>query len=212
MRGGEEEGADDKRLPNRIRLLRKLQHLSSDELARMIRPPDCERTVTGATVRRLEIGRMTLTLEWMHCIAQALGVDKADLLWSEEALGVRDDAVEIFPDNGFAHALLERGIHTYKVLTRALEAADLHMGSEALFNQAPERVATVKDNDIVLVTIEDLETHTRAENALRIVSRGTLHTTGPDRPIIHTLADSRLHVTIKGVFDRVMGRERRDAG
>jgi repressor LexA len=69
--------------PNRIRELRESAGVSQDELAARIGGD-----VRGATVSRLENGRMVLTLDWMLKIAKGLQVPVTDLI-AESASPVR---------------------------------------------------------------------------------------------------------------------------
>jgi repressor LexA len=61
--------------PNNIRKLRDTVGLSQDALAAKI-----GEDATGATISRLESGRMHLTLDWMVRIAEALEVTPYDLI------------------------------------------------------------------------------------------------------------------------------------
>lgn len=69
--------------PNNIRRLRKDRGISQDELAARI-----GENITGATISRLESGRMALTLDWMVQIAPALEVSVHELI-SDEPSTVR---------------------------------------------------------------------------------------------------------------------------
>jgi repressor LexA len=60
---------------NRIRDLRTARHLTQEELAAML-----GEDTSIATVSRLESGRMTLTLPWIHRIAAALGVSPHEII------------------------------------------------------------------------------------------------------------------------------------
>ena len=59
--------------PNRIRELRKAQHLSADDLAERI-------GTSQVQISRLERGERNLTVEWMMKISQALNCAPEDLL------------------------------------------------------------------------------------------------------------------------------------
>src|SRR4051812_7098483 len=61
--------------PNNISRIRKEQGISQDEVAARIGGD-----VTGATISRIESGRMALTLDWMVRIAAALQVPVQDLI------------------------------------------------------------------------------------------------------------------------------------
>lgn len=69
--------------PNYIRQIRKERGVSQEELAARISDD-----ATGATISRLESGRMALTLDWMVRIASALQVPVQDLI-AEGASPVR---------------------------------------------------------------------------------------------------------------------------
>lgn len=68
------------RLPNRIREIRKLRGYSQDELAAMLGDD-----VVGATVSRLEVGRIGLTQAWMERIGRALNVNALELITDKSA-------------------------------------------------------------------------------------------------------------------------------
>lgn len=69
--------------PNNIRRLREDQGISQEKLGALV-----GEDVTGATISRLESGRMGLTLDWMVRIAAALKVPVPDLI-VDGAGGVR---------------------------------------------------------------------------------------------------------------------------
>lgn len=60
----------------RLREVRKAKGLTLDEVARRIKP----KPTTAQTIGRLETGMRTLTLDWVQRIAEAMGVDPAELL------------------------------------------------------------------------------------------------------------------------------------
>lgn len=60
---------------SRLREIRKARGLTLAELAALCRPP-----TTAVTIGRLETGMRKLTLPWMERLADALGIDPADLL------------------------------------------------------------------------------------------------------------------------------------
>lgn len=64
----------------RIREVRRARGLTLDEVARRCEPP-----TTPQTIGRLETGTRTVSVGWLNRIADALGVDAADLVESGEA-------------------------------------------------------------------------------------------------------------------------------
>lgn len=60
---------------SRIRDVRKAKGLTLDDVAKRCDPP-----TTAQTIGRLETGMRTLSLDWLNRIADALGVDSAELL------------------------------------------------------------------------------------------------------------------------------------
>ena len=82
---------------SRIREVRKARGLTLDEIARRCEPP-----TTAQTIGRLETGMRTLSLDWLNRIADALGVDSAELL----ALPDQDELpVAAILDHKGTHAL-----------------------------------------------------------------------------------------------------------
>ncbi|MEP2101744.1 MAG: helix-turn-helix transcriptional regulator [Parasphingorhabdus sp.] len=82
---------------NRIRDARKVKGLTLDDVAKR-----CNPTTTAQTIGRLETGMRTLSLDWLNRIADALGVDSAELL----ALPDQDELpVAAILDHKGAHAL-----------------------------------------------------------------------------------------------------------
>lgn len=65
--------------PNNIRMLREARGFSQDELAAIVSEQIGE-DIRGATISRLEKGRMALTLDWMVRLAPALEVTVHDLI------------------------------------------------------------------------------------------------------------------------------------
>ena len=63
----------------RIREVRRAQGMTLDEVARACDPP-----TTPQTIGRLETGTRTVSVGWLNRIAEALGVDAADLVQSDE--------------------------------------------------------------------------------------------------------------------------------
>ena len=59
----------------RIREVRKARRMTLDEVARRCNPP-----TTPQTIGRLETGTRTVSVGWLNRIADALGVDAADLV------------------------------------------------------------------------------------------------------------------------------------
>lgn len=59
----------------RIREVRRARGMTLDEVARACSPP-----TTPQTIGRLETGTRTVSVGWLNRIAQALGVDAADLV------------------------------------------------------------------------------------------------------------------------------------
>lgn len=81
------------KLPNRIREIRKLRGLSQEELAAKI-----GEDVTGATISRLETGRIALTQEWLYKLGPALNVSAIELITDKSA------EVRLIPVIGFVAA------------------------------------------------------------------------------------------------------------
>lgn len=81
------------KLPNRIREIRKLRALSQEDLAARI-----GEDVTGATISRLETGRIALTQEWLYKIGRALSVNPLELITDKSA------EVRLVPVIGFVAA------------------------------------------------------------------------------------------------------------
>ncbi len=82
---------------SRIRDVRKAKGLTLDDVAKR-----CAPSTTAQTIGRLETGMRTLSLDWLNRIADALGVDSAELL----ALPNQDELpVAAILDHKGAHAL-----------------------------------------------------------------------------------------------------------
>ena len=79
----------------RIREVRRARGMTLDEVARACKP-----ATTAQTIGRLETGTRTVSVGWLNRIAQALGVDAADLV----AHGDREDlaVAAILGSNGAA--------------------------------------------------------------------------------------------------------------
>ncbi len=76
------------RLITRIREVRKARGLTLDDVARRCEPP-----TTAQTIGRLETGTRTVSVGWLNRIADALGVDAADLVEGEGSAEVAVAAV-----------------------------------------------------------------------------------------------------------------------
>ena len=95
---------------SRIRDVRKAKGLTLDDIAKRCEPP-----TTAQTIGRLETGMRTLSLAWLNRIADALGVDSAELL----ALPDQDELpVAAILDHKGAHALRK----TETILQPTIEA------------------------------------------------------------------------------------------
>lgn len=68
------------RSPNRIRQLREARGLTLAELAALLPNPATGAQTDVSTISKLELSKRSLTAEWMHRIAGALGVEPAALI------------------------------------------------------------------------------------------------------------------------------------
>ena len=115
---------------NRIRELRELAGLSSEELGRKV-------GLSGPRIRRLETDARPLTVYWMGKIAPHLGVEPADLLRGRTGA----------PPHGAK--LLARG-------TRIARANWHEMGFTEYVREADEWIELLEIDAVILETIEAL--------------------------------------------------------
>ncbi len=199
-----EEDVPLARLPNRIRFHRKHLHISSDKLAAMVEPPPGEPAVTGATIRRLETGSMGLTQAWLVRIARALNVSPRVLLSEEQLAGIgEEDAEEIEVPKPY-RALAAEGFKHFRVLSDVVEHIDgMATGETFILNTSQDRIDRRRTGDILLVSIEDITTGSRVENALRLFAAPYMLLSSRSRnKVIHGINDTGIKTTIKGVVVR----------
>lgn len=199
-----DETVSQSRLPNRIRYHRKQQHISSDKLATMVEPPPGDPPVTGATIRRLETGRMGLTQAYLVKIATALNLSPRVLLNEEQLAGIgEEDAEEIDAPKPY-RALATEGFKHFRVLSDVVEHIDgMAKGEPFILNTSQDKIDARRTGDILLVYIEDLTTGARVKNALRVFSAPyMLHSSRSRNKVIHGLNDTGILTVIKGVVVR----------
>ena len=86
----------------RIRDVRKAKGLTLDDVGRRCEPP-----TTAQTIGRLETGTRTVSVGWLNRIAEALGVDAADLVDHPERAELQ--VIAVLGSNG-AHAPKRPGL------------------------------------------------------------------------------------------------------
>lgn len=135
---------------SRIRDVRKAKGLTLDDVAKRCDPP-----TTAQTIGRLETGMRTLSLDWLNRIADALGVDSAELL----ALPNQDELpVAAILDHKGAHALkkvesisqptIETGMVALRVKS---SVGDYRAGDDVwLSRRTPDQYSAALNRDILV--------------------------------------------------------------
>ncbi len=135
---------------SRIRDVRKAKGLTLDDIAKRCEPP-----TTAQTIGRLETGMRTLSLAWLNRIADALGVDSAELL----ALPDQDELpVAAILDHKGAHTLrktetiLQPTIEADMVALRVKSSiGDYRSGDDVwLSRRVPDQYGTALNRDILV--------------------------------------------------------------
>ena len=136
------------RMANRIRELREQRGWSSDHLATLV-------GVSGATIRRLELGDTKLTVDWMRTLSEALGCAPTDLLVLAAIAETEPEVVSYDGGpNAARTAVRRKGIEVYRVERSSLGAVGINPGDIVTVDESPEAISDVESGAVVLVDIE----------------------------------------------------------
>lgn len=134
---------------NRIRELRDVAGLSSDELGRLA-------GISGSTIRKLERGEQRLTVDLLTAIAQVLEVSPAELGGIETGIMESDVEPHTMKPAAVAESLRRRGLTAYRVLRDSVIDSGVAVGDIITVDESPQAIASAVTGDIVLVeTIDD---------------------------------------------------------
>ena len=135
-------------MANRIRELREQRGWSSDHLATLV-------GVSGATIRRLELGDTKLTVDWMRTLSEALGCAPTDLLVLAAIAETEPEVVSYDGGpNAARTAVRRKGIEVYRVERSSLGAVGINPGDIVTVDESPEAISDVESGAVVLVDIE----------------------------------------------------------
>jgi len=134
----------------RIREVRKTKGLTLDDVARACKPP-----TTAQTIGRLETGTRTVSVGWLNRIADALGVDAADLVDHPDRAEL--EVVAILGTHG-AHAPKRAGLVVpprnapgQVAMTVAASIGDYRAGDEIWCDRlSPDHYAQALNRDVLV--------------------------------------------------------------
>ena len=134
----------------RIREVRKAKGLTLDDVGRRCEPP-----TTAQTIGRLETGTRTVSVGWLNRIAEALGVDAADLVDHPERAELQ--VIAVLGSNG-AHApkrpglvVPPRNVAGQVAMTVGSSIGDYRAGDEVwLARLAPDQFGAALNRDVLL--------------------------------------------------------------
>jgi transcriptional regulator with XRE-family HTH domain len=138
---------------NRIQYLRDKAGLTQGQLAAKMREinPGCK--VTQTNISRWENGERFPRGENLVMLAEALGVQPADLIESVLAVDLRDEFEPVV--TVVSSALIKLGAKAYRVTADSVERAGIKNGDIVLLISTPEAVNTLIPGDFVAVEAEN---------------------------------------------------------
>lgn len=134
----------------RIREVRKAKGLTLEEVGQRCEPP-----TTAQTIGRLETGTRTVSVGWLNRIAQALGVDAADLVDHPDRAEL--EVIAILGSNGAqapkraALVVPPRNAPGQVAMTVAASIGDYRAGDEIWCDRlAPDQFALALNRDVLV--------------------------------------------------------------
>lgn len=138
---------------NRIQFLRERAGLTQGQVAQRMRELNPGSKVTQTNISRWENGARFPRGENLKMLAEALGVQPADLIESILAIDLTNELEPV--DTVMSAALVTLGIKTYRVTADSVERAGIRRGSLVLFHTAPDAIHSLTAGDFVAVDAEN---------------------------------------------------------
>lgn len=179
---------------NRIRELREQKGWSTYKLAELV-------GTTQSTIHRLEAGRRKLTVEWMRRIADALGVQPADLIAPTIVESTDDDVTEYVPDDTILrHALQGSDRQLWKVNRYALDYLNINPGDIIVVDTSRRKLSDLQSGDMCVIQVYDVRDMTHPRTLLRQHIAPSLFTTNSSKRNETPIDAKRVDVHILGVI------------
>lgn len=179
---------------NRIRELREKKRLSTYKLAELV-------GTTQSTIHRLEAGQRKLTVEWMRRIADALGVQPADLIAPTILEKSDDDVTPHVPDDAvLRHALEGSNRQLWRVEGDVLDYLNIKTGGVIVADTTRRRLSDLQSGNVCVIQVYDVRDMRHPRTLLRQYIAPSLFITNSSKHNEQPIDAKRIDVNILGVI------------